>query len=384
MKPARGRRVRREPSTATAGRPRWTSLDEREAHMQVLLNIPRVAAALLLCAAVSIPPHASSSPVPATGAAPDTARLRQALGTAFGDDFEIVRTEVSSGLSERGGTFWLVHARPRRAGDYELRYRYDYRDPVRLRDPLYTHVEHTSYIRVGERGCWRRRQRKDVCLGDALILPFVVNDHTGHVFTLGRRGSSAGGGAGEAPPPVEMAPAVDSVANPLSAHLRYLGTRSYDMLKRSGGGTTVRSAEFQAVAPGSFNLSLWDTPSAAGSIPIVIVPRGQPVTVLLADETVVGTDQLRGFSSHSGNQYLTTVLLLQPGDRIALEYRRHEVTARQEFAATAAARPGEDAAPVITRFPFHLDAEQRFNAWIAPHLPVRPRPAAESSGRPAP
>lgn len=333
--------------------------------MRVLPNIPRVTVALSLCATLSIPLHASSSHEPAT---PDTARLRQALGEAFGDDFEIARTELSSELRERGGTFWLVHARPRRSGDYELRYQYEYRDHVNPRDPLYTHVEHTSYIRVGERGCWRRRQRKDVCLGDTIILPFVVNDHTGHVFTLGRRGSAAGGGAGEAPPPVETAPAVDSVANPLSAHLRYLGTSRYDMLKRNGGGTTVLSAEFQAVAPGRFNLALGETTSAAGSIPIIIVPQGQPVTVLLSGETVVGTDRLQGFSSHGGNAYSTSVLLLQPGDRITLEYAHREFTPREEREAAAGARQSQDP-PVITRFPFYLDPGQRFNAWIAPHLP---------------
>lgn len=297
--------------------------------MRVLLKGPLLAVLFSLCAPVLVPLHAAPSR-PWQAATPDTARLRQALAEAFGEEFEIARTELSSGLRERGGTFWLVHARPRRSGDYELRYQYDYRDRTRPHDPLYTHVEHTSYVRVGERGCWRRRQGKDVCLGDTIILPFVVDDYTGHVFTLGRRGSSADGGGGEAiVPPVEMAPEVDSVANPLSAHLRYVGTSSYELLRRSGGGTTVHSAEFQAVAPGSFNLAVSEGASAAGSIPVVIVPRGQPVTVLLANETVEGTDRVQGFSSHTGNQYLTTVLLLQPGDRIALEYRHHTFSARQ-------------------------------------------------------
>ncbi|HEU4883852.1 MAG TPA: hypothetical protein VFT45_16450 [Longimicrobium sp.] len=339
--------------------------------MRVSLKGPVLAIALSIGAHVPVALHAMPERSPAVAATPDTAALRQALATAFGEDFEIARTELSEGVAERGGAFWLVHARPRRSGDYELRYRYDYRDRVRPHDPLYTHVEHTSYIRVGERGCWRRREGKDVCLGDTIILPFVVDDHTGHVFTLGRRGSSAGSGVGETPP-VEMATEVDSVANPLSAHLRYVGTRSYEMLRRNGGGTTVLAAEFQAVAPGSFNLSLWETPSPAGSIPIVIVPRGQPVTVLLANETVEGTDQVQGFSSHSGNQYLTTVLLLQPGDRITLEYHHRSFTAREEFAGHARSDRMQDAAPLITRFPFHLDAEQRFNAWIAPHLPTQP------------
>jgi hypothetical protein len=318
---------------------------------------------LWLCAA---PLHAD-----ARQAAPDTARLRQALAEAFGESFQIVRTELRGGLAERSGTFWLVHARPRRGGDYELRYRYDYRDHARPHDPLYTHVEHTSYIRVGERGCWRRREGKDVCLGDTLILPFVVNDYTGHTFTLGRRGSSAGAGETQAPP-VEDAAEVDAVPNPLSAHLEYLGSHSSEMLHRNGGSTTVWTAEFRAAAPGRFNLSPWRTDSQAGSIPIVVVPRGEPVTVLLAGETVVGTDRVRGFSSHGGNQYLTTLMLLQPGDHISVPYRHLTTSARQEREHGSPAARMENSAPVITRFPFHLDAGQRFNAWIAEHLPAAP------------
>lgn len=336
--------------------------------MRVLLKGPLLAVSLSLCAPVVVPLHATT-PGSVSGATPDTARLRQALATALGEDFTITRTELSSGLRERGGTFWLVHARPRRSGDYELRYQYLYRDRVRPNDPLYTHVEHKSYVRVGERGCWRRREGKDVCLGDTIILPFVVDDYTGHVFTVGRRGSSAEGGAGEREPapPVELAPEVDSVANPLSAHLRYLGTSSYRRLRRNGGGSVVHSAEFQAVAPGSFNLALAGGTSAAGSMPIVIAPRGQPVTVLLARETVVGTDRVQGFSSHSGNEYLTAVLLLQPGDRISLEYHHYTFSAREEFAPGRRVLDAPE--PVITGLPFHLDPGVRFNAWIAAHLP---------------
>jgi hypothetical protein len=108
------------------------------------------------------------------------------------------------------------------------------------------------------------------------------------------------------------------------------------------------------------------------------------VTVLLANETVVGTDRVQGFSSHTGNQYLTTVLLLQPGDRIALEYRHHTFSIDEEVARQSAGRRMDDTAPVIARFPFHLDTGVRFNAWIAPYLPVSTRPAAESSRPTAP
>ena len=332
-----------------------------------LAAVPFIFAPLLLAAGTE------ARQLPSAAVEPDTAQLRRALAEAFGGDIEIARTELSSGLYERGGTFWLVHARPRRSGDYELRYRYEYRDHVRPDNPLYTHVEHTSYIRVGEAGCWRRREGKDVCLGDTVILPFVVNDFTGHVFSVSRRPSSTGGSYAVEEAEPGPSPGADTVPNPVSAHLKYLGSRAAVMLHRRPGSTTEVSAEFEAVAPGSFNLSLaprWPdrpqpVPSEAGSVPVVIVPRGQPVTVLLENETVEGRDEKKGFSSHSGNQYLTTALLLQPGDRISLEYLRY--TSRDDHAPTHVTF---GAVPVIGRFPFQLDTGERFNAWIAAHLPV--------------
>ncbi len=333
--------------------------------MRIPPNTPFLAAVLSLCAAML-------TPQPAACATPDTARLRQVLAGVLADDFEIVRTELSSGLYERSGTFWLVHARPRRSGDYELRYRYDYRDHHRPENPLYTHVEHASYVRVGQQGCWRRREGKDVCLGDTVILPFVVNDYTGHTFWLTRRGSTTGvsTAAGQSLFGVDTT-AGGAVPNPLSRHLRYLGSQSYEMLRRSGGGSVTYFATFQAVEPGRFNLAVTTGPSGASAratVPVLIVPRGEPVTVLLANETVVGTNARNGFSSHSGNQYITTPLLLQPGDRITLEYGSRQIPRRN------GAVPIEAPVPLITRGPFHLDTDERFNAWIAPHLPPSSAP----------
>lgn len=340
--------------------------------MPTRLIPPLLAAALFLLA---------PSPLSAA-AALDTAQLRQALAAAFGEDMEIARTELSSGLRERGGTFWLVYARPRRSGNYQLRYRYEYRDAVHPENPLYTHVEHTSYIRVGEQGCWRRREGRDVCLGDTVILPFVVDDYTGHTFRVTRRPLPRG----EAPPSPEPRFGVDTtgsgaVPNPLSAHLRYLGSESHEILRRNGGGHVAYSATFEAVAPGRFNLAVTsrrasEDPapvSAYGSVPVLIVPRGQPVTVLLENETVVGTNENDGFSSHTGNQYLTTALILQPGDRVTLPYGSRPLSEPGYGRLVASMRmdavPLGAPVPVIAGFPFHLDAEDRFNAWIADHLP---------------
>ncbi len=347
--------------------------DGSEAHAEHLIR-PLFAVALSLLAPQSLSAETT----------PDTAQLRQALADAFGDDVEIARTEFSDGTPERGGTFWLVYAAPRRSGNYELSYRYDYRDHVRPENPLYTHVEHTSYIRVGEAGCWRRREGRDVCLGDTIILPFVISDYTGHTFRFSRRALPADE---ELPVSAHLfhldTAGSGAIPNPLAAHLRYLGSHSYEMLRRNGGGSVVYSATFEAVAPGSFNLAVSSRPadgaphelSPYGSVPVIIVPRGQPVTVLLANETVVGRDEKHGFSSHSGNQYLTTALLLQPGDHITLQYGSRPLPGprygRPPGASTISndTAPATDPVPVIAGFPFHLGAEERFNAWIAEHLP---------------
>ena len=334
--------------------------------MRRLPHLLALAAALSVGAADASPAQTAR---PAARPTPDTAALRQALARALGGDFRIVRHELSEGLPERGGTFWLVHARPTRSGNFQLQYRYGYVDRARPNDPLYTYVQHESYVRVGERGCWRRREGVDVCLGDTIILPFVLNDYRGHTFTLAFRSPHAAGPPGPEPLPRDLVPAADSIPNPAAAHLRYLGTHTYVMLHRARGGTVVHNTTFEARAPGRFNLGVTArypgiTPGAgspSNSVPVIVVPRGQPVTVLLANESVTSADSVHRFSSHTGNQYLTTHLLLQPGDRVSLEYGRATTRGRDPDA-----RP---LAPSIARFPFDPNLRERFNAWVADYLP---------------
>lgn len=340
---------------------------------------PLFSAALSLSAVV-VPAGSLQAQTPASPSAADTARLRRALAETFRDDFRIVRHELSSGTPERGGTFWLVHARPVRSGNFHLRYRYDYVDRYSPQRPHYTHVQHESWIRVGERGCWRRHEGKDVCLGDTIILPFVLDHHRGHTFTLAFQGP---GDALPPRPPVGDAPrpAADSIPNPALPQLRYVGTARHEMLIRSGGANYEFHATFVARRPGRFNVAVHlrnpdgsSAPSLFGGpgagVPVLVVARGQPVTVLLRDEYVTGTDQVRHFSSNSGNQYLTTLMLLQPGDSIDLPF--HSYSTRPHFTPAAGRppiRPPGNVAPAIFRLPFHLDTEERFNAWLIDHLP---------------
>ena len=68
-------------------------------------------------------------------------------------------------------------------------------------------------------------------------------------------------------------------------------------------------------------------------------------------------------------------LLVQPGDRITLQYAsrplREPESGRLTRTSTAAPEAGPLGAPVpvIAGLPFHLDTGERFNAWIADHLP---------------
>jgi hypothetical protein len=306
---------------------------------------------------------------PAT--APDTVQLRSALAAELGASFEIVRAELRTARPERAGTFWLVHLRPSQAGHYRLRYTYEYRDRVRPNDPLYTHVEHSSILRIGAQGCWRRHEGKDACLGDVLIVPVVVGDDrghfTGHVFTVTPLAVAAG-----PPPParsIQNPPGDETIANPAAPHLRYLSTHVEEMPHRNGGSTTIRYARFAAEAPGSLNLAVRSSASgstvqggAPGSTPIVIVPRGHPVTVLLANERVRAYDETGRFASHRGNQYLATVRILQPGDRIELPFHTTSIHGHAPPADEPAAADGF--VPVVSVSPLQIPAQHGFNAWI--------------------
>jgi hypothetical protein len=295
---------------------------------------------------------------------PDTAQLRQGLAAALGGDVEIVRTELHSGLHERGGIFWLAHVRPLRSGDYSLRYVHEYIDRVRPDDPLYTHVEHTTAFSVGEAGCGRRAEGRTACLGDVIVIPVMAGAKGplgGHVFEASRRGDAGAWQLFQDPAPQDDRAA--TTPNPAAPHLRYLGARLGEMPHRSLGETVEVSAVFEAGAPGALELSVGGVP-----VPVVVVARGTPVTVLLEHEQIRQYHQDAGFASHTGSSYSTDVLLLQPGDRMDVTFLTRTVRGRdftgEEKEAFHRSPPG------ITVRPFRVDRERRFNAFIAEHLPA--------------
>jgi hypothetical protein len=344
-----------------------------------------VAAALSLCA-LALPPFqdVAGQEKRARQKARDTSELRRSFVEAFGEDFELLRDEAD-------GQFWLAHAKPKRSGHFKLKYKYRYVDRVRPKDPLYEFVEHEIPVWVGPRGCRRRVQDRnyaDVCLGDTVIVPVVLGDFKGHTFSLSGR---------ELQPPseplaeslrMEVAARAEEdrklhaepVPNPAAEFLKYVGSSAHYSPHRAPGFTMSFYATFEALKPGSFNLSLGaratgDVPLGFGrggvGVPVVIVERGAPLTLLASGEYVKSYGG--GFSSGTGNGYLTTPLLMQPGDRITLQFHGYSERGFRSRAKVESdpAVAVKQVSPVITMQPFYVNPEEGYNRLIVKHLPVK-------------
>lgn len=357
----------------------------------VWLKIPF--ATLALCAVAFLPPAAATEerrpPV-----RHDAKLLRRALEAAVGGEFVFVRDElVRRSAYYGGGAYWLAHVRPKRAGSFSLKYTYRYEDPFNKEDPLYTHVAHTITINVGPRGCYRPPQHLNAfswpCLGDTVILPVVLDaykrTYTEHKFEFAVLSVSKGG---EPAGPndwqrvelrrQEAGLGKDEIANPLAEHLKYVGSTSHVSPHRAAGFTVEYYATFEAVRPGRFNLLLGRvsapvlsklTPQQAGGIPVIVVARGTPVTWLAARESVHGYTER--FGSHSGNEYHTTPVILQPGERLTVRYGGFTRGGRDGERGRGAAERQKPPPPDITRLPFYVNPDEGFNEWLVNHLPAR-------------
>lgn len=202
-----------------------------------------------------------------------------------------------------------------------------------------------------------------------MILPFIINKFTGHQFSITKREYSGS----DEPPGVWQQDESDTsqVDNPAREQLKYLGFSSQKLLHRNGGYTLQVHAEFEAISAGRFNLSLND---GSSGIPILVVASGVPLTLLSLHEEVTGFS--RGYngkewaSSSSGNSYYASIHVLQPGDRIALQYSTIRRSARSERAARSQSKFRDQVEPPkIGKLPFSLDANQFFNVWVVNYLP---------------
>ena len=301
----------------------------------------------------------------------EASRLHDALAAALGENFEIVR-------ERRDGGFWLAHLRAKQTGAFYVRYKYRYKDLVRPQDPLYTFVEHEIRVRVGPRGCAREPKYNSLCVGDTLILPVVVNDYTEHTFALVSQPYTPieeeyGKSWREAE---EAGLRREAVPNPAAEFMRYVGRRAHYSPHRAPGYTMEFYATFEAVKPGSFNLLVGLSAPAAGtravegSVPVVVVARGEPVTVLSSQENVHGYTER--FSSYGGNNYLTTPVIIQTGDLLTLQYSTYSVRGRSARGENRESLEAEvkDYPPVITLLPFRVDPTRDHNEWLVEFLPT--------------
>jgi hypothetical protein len=320
-----------------------------------------------------------------TRVASDATTLRSGFMAAFGRDFDLVKDKFTTRSNETGGgSYWLAYARPKHTGNFSLQYRY------RFNDKLYSHVEHEIHFGVGPKGCRRgppyAGTYSRVCLGDTLIIPVLAGRFTEHEFKLLKvqpyEDKDWETFAEKHPESADIGLDKTEVRNPASESLLYVGYRSAKMLHRTPGYTIELYAEFAAVKPGRFNLLVSPSPPdlkpgeiAAGSVPIIVVARDTPVTLIAGREDVRGF--ARGFdgreyeSSSSGNSYMTNLIILQPGDRISLRY--FSVVRNEGFESgvpgLAAPEDKEKIKPVISVHPFSVGPIYDFTAWLLDELP---------------
>jgi hypothetical protein len=341
------------------------------------LRIALVTAFLLVCFASTAAQRRRSTP-------PDSALLRASFLAAFGNDFELVKDGITPRTNERGGgMYWLAYVRARQPGYFTLQYSFK-RD-----DKHYSHEEREIHITVAPKGCRRGPPSSGVyprfCMGDTIIVPVFVAGVTSHQFELKKQ-----------------APAVDEdwktfdeqypdfrdrdldktpVTNP-SESLRYVGRRAHKLLHRKPGYTLQLFADFEAVKPGKFNLligsSAYTGPTnqiPAGSIPIIVVDRSTPLTLIAGREAVrgftMGHNGQEYVSSTSGNSYMTSLIILQPGDRVSFLYLstiRSPQFEREGFARSGG-DPAESKGPVISVHPFSIERKYDYSGWLADYLP---------------
>lgn len=363
-------------------------------------KIRSMAVALSLCALALVPFQSSAGQKKSSPKARDTSELRRSFVEAFGEDFELVQDEVARRSTwNGGGQFWLAHVKAKRSGHFKLKYKYRYVDTTRPNDPLYEFVEHEIPVWVGPRGCRRRVQDRnytDVCLGDTIIVPVVLQNFHGHTFSLAGRELRPQSEPLAESLKMDVAARAEEdkklhaapVANPAGEFLKYVGSKAFYSPHRAPGFTMSFYATFEALKPGSFNLSLGaqasgDLPlglmSGGGGLPVIIVEKGTPLTLLASGEYVNSYGDR--FSSGTGNGYLTTPVFMQPGDRITLQFHGYSVrgSKREREREAAASDPAEAVkrvAPVISIGPFYVNPEDGFNQLIVDHLPVKNPPRA--------
>jgi hypothetical protein len=298
--------------------------------------------------------------------------LRTSFAAAASKDFEIVKDRiVEHDDGWRGGTYMLIHVRPKQSGIYELKYSY------RVQDKFYYEGESEFLIRVGGRTC-DRDLRTDVpektlfCLGDTIIIPLRVEKTLSASFALRSTYQKALETRNTSYPVTLGLIKTPPVSNPLETNLIYHGYRRFDRFSRSatGGGAIWHDAVFEAKGPGRFNLGLGKKDAPVNvSVPVIIVKPGTPITAIAPFEQITDYTKGRGYSSTNRKSYQSRFLILQPGDTWSETYSTLIIPASSGGDHSGRIPDDLDPGPVITALPFELKKTEDIYNWLADYLP---------------
>lgn len=317
----------------------------------------------------------------------DLKNLRTLFTEAVGQDFEIVKDILDTRPAARGGeTFWLVHVKPKKSGHYALKYSFKFTHK-------FTHPEEGEnelFIRVGGKNCSRYNASNyglgNVCLGDTVIVPIRLDNVAKHEFSLKstyQDGENIGKKVQNSLNSEDFS-YIEKVSNPLENHLKYLGTQRIVMPHRNAGAETVNyTAIFQAQSAGRFNLGLSTSSGdekidktikmdALGAIPIIIVNPGTPVTALVYHQNTINYSDNKRFSGHAGQDFITNVLIIQPGDifeiKITSYVNRWKIGKRSSLEELKA-ETIENPKLLIQKLPFTVNKDWSYNEWLIDYLP---------------
>jgi hypothetical protein len=306
---------------------------------------------------------------------PDVATLRTRFVAALGKDFDLVKDEMKTRAVERGGgTFWLAFVKPKQTGNFSLQYRYR-ESPLEI-------TEHEIGFNVGPEKCRRGTPQSGVyrrfCLGDTIIVPVLVNNYVGHEFKLTKAEYASEKNSKPASGRISTSLDPSPIDNPAARTLSYAGRGAHKLYHIIPGYTLSLFADFVATTPGRMNLLV--TASGADQnlagyegVPVIVLPWGAPATLIAGHEEVRGYDTRSEpeFRSWSSNNFMTNVLILQPGDRFTVGY--YSVVRNSDYVAGrfdfAAPDPSEKLKPLIKVRPFAPDIRYDFTEWIVDYLP---------------
>ncbi len=316
----------------------------------------------------------------------DLENLRTLFTEAVGQDFEIVKDILNERPVARGGEiYWLVHVKPKKSGHYALKYTFKYTHK-------FTHPEEGEnelFIRVGAENCNRYNVSNlglgNVCLGDTVIVPIRLDKAAAHQFSLKstyQDGENIGKKEQNALNSENLSN-IEKVKNPLETHLKYLGTRRIVMPHRNAGETVTYSAIFEAKSVGRFNLGLSTSSGdekvdktikmdALNAFPIIVVNPGTPVTALVYHQNTINYSDNKKFSGRSGQNFLTKLLILQPGDIFEIQYssftNRWE-TGKKSSLEGIKDETHENPKLLIQKLPFTVNKDWSYNEWLIDYLP---------------